>query len=364
MGLDGGGGIMTPKSCGLSARGSSKYLGVVMRKTIYLGVASILFVATMAFFACNNGQGGNKGGNGTTENGNQNTPNDPSNPSGPKVPEHIKLQFDKNKMTCKNNRGVAIESGSEVKVGEVYQFTATLAAGRAVDKWAVNGQDWFNGNSFSYRVRERDAKTANPIVISYRDKVQETFTVEFDGDKIKCNQYVSSDNYISVSSGGSLKEGETYEFEPKDGAIEAGKIIKEWLINDNSINETHYDTYGQTSFEDVFSRSDANSEGKIKISFTTKDAEEVIVKFDESKIKCKTVDSNSTTLSTGTRVKEGEHEGYLLFEATKISDAQKIKNWRVNGANAGYKGRLKFYWLIDARKKDSNGAVTIDFEEN
>ena len=271
------------------------------------------------------------------------------------APPRLIIAFDAEKIRCfAVNIGKTIASGSEIKDGDILQFSAKLKTGTAVERWTVNGADAAeaSGTNFAYTVKASDAKAEGGqkiIAIAFTEKTAAKLSVRFDGKKIRCSQ---SDG-VTVNSGDELDEGAVLYFQAQ---LAAGKSVKDWLLN-GAAQQT---LSGSPYFEYALKASDAkDADGKkvITVDFVEKAAEKIIVRFDESKIQCSIYKDNAPKVHTGDAIDEGS---ILSFYAPR-SDGKVIQDWLLNGTvQTSAAGKAYFsYILKPSDAKDEGGKKTI-----
>ena len=158
--------------------------------------------------------------------------------------------------------------------------------------------------------------------------------VEFDSTRVTC-QNTNSSPYTNINTGGTIKEKDELKFE---AILPAGKIVKNWYINDV---KQEYQTDAKMFY--TVKASDFVS-GKLKVRFDTKDPVQGTIEFDAS-VTCQSTNSYPyTNINTGGTIKEKDE---LKFEA--ILPAGKIvENWYINDVKQEYKTDSTMYYTVKA----------------
>ena len=183
-----------------------------------------------------------------------------------KTAEEITLTFDEDAIECKefpSSNTENITSGTKVKEGKRYEFTAKIADNELVVNWYVNGKKQIleTSKTFRYTISATDAGTEKTINISYIKKTAEEITLTFDENAIECKEFPSS-SQETIKSGTKVKEGKRYEFTAK---IADNELIVNWYVNGKKkILET------SKTFRYTISATDANTEKTINISYIKK----------------------------------------------------------------------------------------------
>ena len=128
----------------------------MMMKKHFKTFLGLLFSLSLVFSACDNGAG------------------KPGNDSIPTA-EGITLTFDENAIECKefpSSSQETIKSGTKVKEGKRYEFTAKIADNELIVNWYVNGKKKIleTSKTFRYTISATDANTEKTINISYIKK--------------------------------------------------------------------------------------------------------------------------------------------------------------------------------------------------
>ena len=158
--------------------------------------------------------------------------------------------------------------------------------------------------------------------------------IEFDSTRVKC-QNTNSFPYTDINNGDQIQENDELRFE---AILPAGKIVKNWYINDvKQEYSTDSTMYYTVQASDI-------AGGRLKVRFDTKDPVQGTIEFDAS-VTCQNTNSSPyTNINTGGTIKEKDE---LKFEA--ILPAGKIvENWYINDVKQEYKTDSTMYYTVKA----------------
>ncbi|MGP1523627.1 MAG: hypothetical protein ACTTKC_10100, partial [Treponema sp.] len=146
--------------------------------------------------------------------------------------------------------------------------------------------------------------------------------IEFDSTRVTC-QNTNSYPYTNINNGDPIKENDELRFE---AILPAGKIVKNWYINDvKKEYETDLTMYYTVKASDI-------ADGKLKVRFDTKDPVQGTIEFDAS-VTCQNTNTDpSTNINTGNPVQENDR---LLFQAI-LPPGKIVKNWYINDVKKEY----------------------------
>ncbi|MFC2420611.1 MAG: hypothetical protein ACFNOL_06005, partial [Treponema maltophilum] len=122
--------------------------------------------------------------------------------------------------------------------------------------------------------------------------------------------------------------------------------VDKWRVNTKELKSRFY----------TINVSDAVDDGTqkvITVTYTTKAAEAVVVKFDETHIN---VGLNGTFIPTGHTVYEG---GQLSFSAKNLPAGQQVDKWRVNTKEL--KSRFYTINVSDAVDEGTQKVITVTY---
>ena len=154
--------------------------------------------------------------------------------------------------------------------------------------------------------------------------------VEFDSARVTCKK-TNSYPYTNINTGDPIKENDELKFQ---AILPAGKIVKNWYINDVKQEDKTRSVMSYTVKASDF------VSGKLKVRFDTKDPVQGTIEFDAS-VKCQNTNSYPyTNINTGAPIQENDE---LKFQA--ILPAGKIvENWYINDVKQESEtGSVMFY---------------------
>ena len=151
-------------------------------------------------------------------------------------------------------------------------------------------------------------------------------SIKYDSSTIKVFAKNSADKWQVIPSGSEIAAGKKLLF----GAVNlpSGQQVDKWKVNTKELNGNIY----------TVNAGDAADEGGqkvITVTYTTKPAEPITVRFDESKIQIDKGDHIS--VHNGDTVYEG---GWLLLLATNIPPGHLVDKWKINTIES-YSGEYK-----------------------
>lgn len=310
-----------------------------MKKMSIFGVMSFFILAF--FVSC---QGGNGGGT--------NLPK----PDNPEKPSKLLLKFASD-VTCVDKDNKPVSTGKEVKIGEKYTFTATLAQDEKVDAWYVNDAKKTDQKDkiFVYTVVATDGKqNGNDKVITVEFKKTTggngKLLLKFNKDACDC---IAADNTYKNTGVVEVQPGEKYTFQAK---LSEGKKVKVWCVNDTEKAD-------QTSeeFEYTVDATDGREDGKdkvITISFKLDDLRKVKIKFGD-KITC---GQEGKSIPTDTDIFEGTP---LVFTA-KLDDGKIVAEWLKNNKKIENETGGTLIYIVkyeDGEDDAGSKAITISFKD-
>ena len=234
-----------------------------------------------------------------------------------------------------------IISGLEIQEGTLLYFSLeTFFDGKKIDKWIINTKEL--SNAF-YVVDKNDAKVENGIKvieITYTTKSAEPVTIKFDDTKIVV--HISKGDITNQISNNSIHyEGNSLYFNEK--TVPDGKQIDKWKVNEKEIKRNSY-------LVDAGDAKIENGTKVIEITYTTKSAEPVTIKFDDTKIKVFVYKGNGRHQISNNSI---HYEGRKLSIEWKgsLPDGQKIDKCYMNE-------KLFPYYPYDEYRIDIADAIT------
>ena len=258
--------------------------------------------------------------------------------------ENIIIKYDTERISVymqgTNNTWDVISPNTKVYAGRQLSFNIkNLPAGQQVDKWKVNGTEipynWYIVN-LSDAV---DEGTQKAITVTYTTKAAEAVVVKFDANTITV-----WGNEQQIQMGDTVYEGWQLSFNVKN--LPAGQQVDKWKVNGKEIQGNGY----RINIADAV---DDGTQKVITVAYTTKAAEAVVVKFDETHIN---VGLNGTFIPTGHTVYEG---GQLSFSAKNLPAGQQVDKWRVNTKEL--KSRFYTINVSDAVDDGTQKVITVTY---
>ena len=258
----------------------------------------------------------------------------------------VSIKYDSStiKVFAKNSadKWQVIPSGSEVAAGKKLLFGAVnLPSGQQVDKWKVNTKE-LNGNIYTVNAGDAaDEGGQKVITVTYTTKPAEPITVRFDESKIQ----IDKGNHISVHNGDTVYEGDWLLLQATN--IPPGHLVDKWKIN----------TIESYSGEYKVNAADAIDEGGqkvIEITYTTKPAVSVTVRFNESEIEVEK--GPHDPMHNGDAVYEGTK---LRFTAKNIPLGQQVDKWKVNTKE--FNGNIYTVNAGDATDEGGQKVITVTY---
>ena len=147
--------------------------------------------------------------------------------------------------------------------------------------------------------------------------------VEFDSARVTCKK-TNSYPYTNINTGDPIKENDELKFQ---AILPAGKIVKNWYINDVKKEYATDPIMGYTVKASDF------VSGKLKVRFDTKDPEQGTIEFDSTRVKCQNINSSPyTDINNGAPIQENDK---LQFEAI-LPPGKIVENWYINDVKKKY----------------------------
>lgn len=268
------------------------------------------------------------------------------------IDNRITIKFDKNEIKCtkhdSNGFLQTVSSGEKIAVGVELTFNAVLTGNETtVEKWFVNGTAKENQTlpTFVYTVDAADATPQKEITISYTKKEIPKFFISFDKNKAECKK-----NSEKIMPDTEVKEDDTLAF---TAIIDEGDAIDSWYIHDKKRPNS-----GFKNFTYRVKTSDAkeiNGKQTIVISYEMK--ENIILKFNNSEIKCQIMGSFDWKDFTGTTI----HKDDKLKFTANLGSGETVSQWLLNG-NKKADGVAVFEYTVAVADavEDSDGKKVIE----
>ena len=254
-------------------------------------------------------------------------------PNGGTITKNI-VEFDSARVTCKKTNSYPytnINTGDPIKENDELKFQAILPAGKIVKNWYINDvkQEDKTDSLMSYTVKASDIAGGRlKVRFDTKDPVQKT--IEFDSTRVTCKK-TNSYPFTTINNGDQIQENDELLFE---AILPAGKIVKNWYINDVKQEDKTRSVMSYTVKASDF------VSGKLKVRFDTKNPVQGTIEFDAS-VKCQNTNSYPyTNINTGAPIQENDE---LKFQA--ILPAGKIvENWYINDVKQESEtGSVMFY---------------------
>ncbi len=242
----------------------------------------------------------------------------------------------------KNDRYELLPPNSEVSEGTLLRFRdKKIPEGQQVDKWMVNAKE-LDDDDYTVNVADAVSEGSNKVItVTYTTKPAAAVVVKFDDSKIEVYKNGSG----ALNNGATVYEGALLWFELVNPP--AGQQVDKWKVN---TKELDYDDY-TVNVADVVSE---GSNKVITVTYTTKPAAAVVVKFDESKVEV--YKNGSGVLNNGATVYEG---ALLWFSLTNPTEGQQVDKWKVNTKELDYYDYTVN--VADAVSEGSNKVITVTY---
>ena len=160
-------------------------------------------------------------------------------------------------------------------------------------------------------------------------------------------RYEKNDRYELLPPNSEVSEGTLLRFRDKN--IPAGQQVDKWKINAKELDDDDY----------TVNAADAVSDGSnkvITVTYTTKPAAAVVVKFDESKVEV--YKNGSGTLNNGATVYEGVS---LWFGVKSLPTGQVFDKWLINGTKEVKEHYLYTVNIADAVPDGLDKVITVTY---
>ena len=238
-----------------------------------------------------------------------------------KAAEAIVIKFDKNKIEVhKSISDESIHNGDIIYEGTKIWFRAVnLPAGQQVDKWKINDRElndaWYTINSAD-AIPEGGQKV---ITLAYTTKPAEAIVIRFNENELEVHRSGSSE---FIHNGDTMYEGADIWFRAVN--LPAGQQVDKWTVNDKKLNGYRYTI-------DIADTVTEGGQKVITVTYTTKAAEAIVVRFNENDIKV--YKNGSGSIKNGASVDEGSR---LLFYTVNLPARQQVDKWKINDRKLNY----------------------------
>ena len=244
----------------------------------------------------------------------------------------------------KNDRYELLPPNSEVSEGMLLRFRdKNIPAGQQVDKWKINAKE-LDDDDYTVNAADAVSDGSNKVItVTYTTKPAAAVVVKFDESKVKVYKNGSG----TLNNEATVYEGALLWFELLNPP--EGQQVDKWKVN---TKELDYDDY-------TVNVADAVSEGSnkvITVTYTTKPAAAVVVKFDESKVEV--YKNGSGTLNNGATVYEGVS---LWFGVKSLPTGQVFDKWLINGTKEVKEHYLYTVNIADAVPDGLDKVITVTY---
>ena len=244
----------------------------------------------------------------------------------------------------KNDRYELLPPNSEVSEGTLLRFRdKNIPAGQQVDKWKINAKE-LDDDDYTVNAADAVSDGSNKVItVTYTTKPAAAVVVKFDESKVKVYKNGSG----TLNNEATVYEGALLWFELLNPP--EGQQVDKWKVN---TKELDYDDY-------TVNVADAVSEGSnkvITVTYTTKPAAAVVVKFDESKVEV--YKNGSGTLNNGATVYEGVS---LWFGVKSLPTGQVFDKWLINGTKEVKEHYLYTVNIADAVPDGLDKVITVTY---
>ena len=305
------------------------------------GAAALIIAALMAALlltGCPHGGGGNSGNNSEGNTG---------------TGEKILIEYDAGKISVwtkdADNNWKEIPSGTEVAAGTWFDFDdKNLPENEVPDKWFINTKV-LDGDEYTVNAADAIVKDGKKVItVTYTTRPAEQIKVRFDETKIKV-LVEGNDGYLSsINTGTPVYERKQLRLEEKN--LPEGQQVDKWKVNTKELDRRWY----------TIDPADAVTDGSnkvITVTYTLRPAEQIKIKFDETKIKVwlRGSDGNSSPITTGTPVYEGRKIWFDLL--VSLPEGEQFDTWLVNTKGGFF---LNTYTVKAADASEEGGEKVIE----
>ena len=245
--------------------------------------------------------------------------------------------------------GKEINTGTEVEAGKTVTFTATANSGYKFVKWQCNGTDTgVTSTVYTHKVTQDVSITA----VFKQDEptgTEEKILIEYDAGKIVVWTKDAEDKWKKIPSGTEVAAGTWLDFDEKN--LPENEVPDKWLVNTKVLDGDKYTVNAADAIV---------KDGKkvITVTYTIRPAEQIKIKFDETKIKVTVRESDGVfkSITTGTPVYEKKP---LWFDEKNLPEGQTLDKWKVNTKELA--GSVYTVNRADAVTDGSNKVITVTY---
>ena len=244
-----------------------------------------------------------------------------------------------------------IPSDKQVPDGTEITFTATANSGYKFVKWQCNGTDTgVTAAVYTHKVTQDVSITA----VFKQDEptgTGEKIFIEYDTDKISVWTKDADNNLKEIPSGTEVAAGTWFCFDFDEEKFPENEVLDKWFVNTKVLDG---DVYTVNAADTIV------KDGKkvITVTYTTRPAEQIKIKFDETKIKVFVLgnDGYFSSINTDTPVYERKQ---LSLEEKNLPEGQQVDKWKVNTKELD----RRWYTIdpADAVTEGSNKVITVTY---
>ncbi|MGP1587771.1 MAG: hypothetical protein ACTTHG_05445 [Treponemataceae bacterium] len=246
----------------------------------------------------------------------------PVNPGNAVISKKNIIEFDATEVMCKKviyspYTVTDINNGDQIHENDELKFTANFPKNQLFDNWYINDvrKEHATNSTITYKVKATDFVDGK-MKVRFTTRSPVKGNVEFDAT-VTCKKWISS-SPTDINNGDQIQENDELQFESVISSED--QVVENWYIN-GVIQED------ETNFQMIYKvkATDFDTDGKIRIRFTTRSVVKGNVEFDTT-VTCKKL-GTYTDINNGDQIQE---EDSLEFKAV-LTGEQSVKNWYVNG---------------------------------
>ena len=271
--------------------------------------------------------------------------------------EKILIEYDAGKIVVwtkdADNKWKKIPSGTEVAAGTWLELNDIILPENEVpDKWKVNTKV-LDCNEYTVNAADAIVKDGKKVItVTYTIRPAEQIKIKFDETKIKVTVRESDGVFKSITTGTPVYEKKTLWFNEKN--LPEGQTLDKWKVNTKELAKRVY----------TVNRADAVTDGSnkvITVTYTLRPAEQIKIKFDETKIKVRLrgSDGNSSPITTGTPVYEGREIWFELL--VSLPEGEQFDTWLVNTKDVFFSNTYKVK-AADASEEGGQKVIEVTYK--
>ena len=248
--------------------------------------------------------------------------------------------------------GKEINTGTEVEAGKTVTFTATANSGYKFVKWQCNGTDTgVTSTVYTHKVTQDVSITA----VFKQDEptgTEEKILIEYDAGKIVVWTKDADNKWKKIPSGTEVAAGTWLEL--NDIILPENEVPDKWKVNTKVLDCNEYTVNAADAIV---------KDGKkvITVTYTIRPAEQIKIKFDETKIKVRLrgSDGNSSPITTGTPVYEGREIWFELL--VSLPEGEQFDTWLVNTKDVFFSNTYKVK-AADASEEGGQKVIEVTYK--